>query len=287
MALERSDDSKGGLRLRCVGLDAYAPHTWPRACKFAVGIGVGLIVSMWGAAHADAQSTIVGRVVSDTARQPIAGATITIPTLGLSAIADSTGAFKFTSVPPGDHLTIVRAFGFGAETTLVELGSDEAFARDFVLRRLAVTLGAVRVSARSDSVVAGKLRGFHERRESQVGHFLDSTDIAKWANRRAGDVLSTIPGIDLRRAAGRAHAVGSRAQPSLTNDRRTDPCYMDVYIDGALVYTKSLAGTPPFDLNSISVEDIVAIEAYASAARIPAQFNKTSKGCGVILIWTR
>ena len=38
---------------------------------------------------------------------------------------------------------------------------------------------------------------------------------------------------------------------------------------------------------SIPPAQIEAIEVYTSAAQIPAQFNKTSNGCGVMVIWTR
>lgn len=66
-------------------------------------------------------------------------------------------------------------------------------------------------------------------------------------------------------------------------------CYSDVYLDGILVYN-SVAGRPPpplFNLNGMHPDEIQAIEVYTSAVQIPAQYNKTSGGCGVMLIWTR
>ena len=61
---------------------------------------------------------------------------------------------------------------------------------------------------------------------------------------------------------------------------------MDVYVDGALMYSAALQ-TALFDLNTIGPDQIEAIEVYTSAANTPAEFNRTSKGCGVIAIWTR
>jgi hypothetical protein len=37
----------------------------------------------------------------------------------------------------------------------------------------------------------------------------------------------------------------------------------------------------------LSVNEIEAAEAYASAATIPAEFNRTGSVCGVIAVWTR
>ncbi len=62
---------------------------------------------------------------------------------------------------------------------------------------------------------------------------------------------------------------------------------MDVYVDGALAFDSTQAENGLFDVNSIPPAQIEAIEVYTSAAQIPAQFNKTSNGCGVMVIWTR
>jgi hypothetical protein len=64
-------------------------------------------------------------------------------------------------------------------------------------------------------------------------------------------------------------------------------CYLDVYLDGAAVYSSSARGTALFNLNSIEANEIEAIEVYTGVAQIPTQYNKTSGGCGVMLIWTR
>jgi hypothetical protein len=44
---------------------------------------------------------------------------------------------------------------------------------------------------------------------------------------------------------------------------------------------------PLFNLNSISPSEIQAIEVYSVPSQIPPQYNKTSGGCGVMLVWTR
>ena len=101
-----------------------------------------------------------------------------------------------------------------------------------------------------------------------------------------GDLISTVAGVDLRHAGSAAYATGARAAPQLSVRTRPDPCFMDVYIDGALVYTKAMTEAP-FDLNSIGLSHIAAIEVYTGPATMPAEFNRTSRECGVIAIWTR
>jgi hypothetical protein len=62
-------------------------------------------------------------------------------------------------------------------------------------------------------------------------------------------------------------------------------CYMDVYLDGvALSMGDSL---DLFDVNTLQLSAIEGIEVFTSASQVPAKYNKTSRGCGVMLIWTR
>jgi hypothetical protein len=63
---------------------------------------------------------------------------------------------------------------------------------------------------------------------------------------------------------------------------------MDVYLDGSLVY--QYGNTPPqplFNMNDLAPSSIEGIEVYSSTSQVPAAYNRTSSGCGVVLIWTR
>jgi hypothetical protein len=62
---------------------------------------------------------------------------------------------------------------------------------------------------------------------------------------------------------------------------------MYVYLDGALVYDSKHPENGLFDVNTIPPEHIAGIEIFSSAAQVPAKFNRTGGGCGVLLIWTR
>jgi hypothetical protein len=142
------------------------------------------------------------------------------------------------------------------------------------------------VLVRESAPVAAKLMAFDERRRANAGGtFIDSTVIAKWEYRKAGDLLSTVSGVDVQRQNSAAYLTGSRATQSMRTgpSARPVPCFMDVYLDGAPV---ALSNTM-FDINSIGLTHVAAIEVYSSTARIPSQYNRTSGGCGVVLLWTK
>ena len=73
--------------------------------------------------------------------------------------------------------------------------------------------------------------------------------------------------------------------------RRVLNCYALVYLDNQLVFGGRKTGNPPrleplFDVNSISVASIEAIEYYASAAQTPPKYATRNSDCGVLVIHT-
>jgi len=235
---------------------------------------------------AESQGSIAGRVLSDSTRTPIPGAELIIAGSTRSAITDSSGRFVLRDVPAGMRLLIVRALGFRPDTSEVELFDNESLSREIFLRRRITTLGEVNIRDSAPSMSPAKLMEFDERRRSGTGgRFLDSTVVAKWVNRKTGDLLSTVPGIDVQRQRSAAYLNGGRAPPSMRTGTgfRPPPCYMDVYLDGAPL----ALGNTAFDVNSINMAHIAAIEVYSGAANTPARYNRTSAGCGVVLLWTK
>lgn len=233
------------------------------------------------------QSTIAGRVLSDNGRT-VGGAELSISGTNTVVFADTLGRFRIGGLSPGSYKLLVKHVGFQPDTSFIHLGNDESFSRDIHLRRAQTNLPEVVVTTGDRPTESAKLAVFSNRRRRNLGgHFLDEEVIQRWTSRKTGDLVSTVPGVDLSRAGGKAFAVGSRAVQSLTPSARGDPCYMDVYLDGALVYSKANAGNPLFDLNSVNLTEIAAIEVYTGASNMPPELNRTSKGCGVVVIWTR
>ena len=72
-------------------------------------------------------------------------------------------------------------------------------------------------------------------------------------------------------------------------------CYAQVYLDRTLlnrtvtqfVNDKTTRATPPFDINSLAIENLEGIEYYRSAAETPGMYAALDSGCGVLVLWTR
>ena len=249
----------------------------------------GVVVLLFASAlpsAAESQGSIAGRVLSDSTRAPVPAAELIIAGTTLSVMTDSSGRFVLRDVPAGMRLLIVRALGFRPDTSDVELFDNESLSREVFLKRRITTLGEVSVRDSAPTLGTAKLSEFDERRRAAAGgKFLDSTLIAKWENRKTGDLLSTVSGVDVQRQRSAAFLIGSRAPPSIVagTGMRPPPCFMDIYLDGAPV----ALGNTAFDVNSLGLNHVSAIEVYSGPANIPAKYNRTSKGCGVVLIWTR
>jgi carboxypeptidase family protein len=252
---------------------------------------------------AAAQGDLEGRVIS-TEGTPIRAAEILILQLNRAITTDSLGRFVVRDLPSRDHRIVIRAVGFRPDTVTVAIQEQQVVVRDFALSRTVAALGEVRVTGEASSP---KLAGFDARRRQGIGHFIDRPMLEKMQGRSTAAVLSTLPGMAVWHGTGlmawaystRGSFANSCAFCKLTIDsllngydvqRGARPaCYMDVYVDGALVYQY---GTRPpqdlFNINSIPPDQILGIESYVSTAQIPAQFNRTSTaGCGVLIIWTR
>jgi hypothetical protein len=271
---------------------------WRRA--FCVVAGAGVVVTP----SLDAQSDVRGVVRGWQDRTPLAHAEAVVSGLGVRAFSDSLGKFRLKDIPPGNYQLVVRAPGFASDTSELTVGVNESIALDFVLRPAVAVLNEVRIAGEA-GFVSPKLVGFAERRRAGSGRFLDSVAIAPWHNRRTSDMLALVAGIDVRRSLGnKAWVVGGRAvsphKCAFCNERKEDvldvadinagagiACYADVYLDGVLVYNSSTRKVPLFDVNSIPPSNIIGIEFYAGGASVPAKYNATSGGCGVLLIWTR
>ena len=67
-----------------------------------------------------------------------------------------------------------------------------------------------------------------------------------------------------------------------------DACWVSVFVDGVRIYDRgSNKDTPPPDLTRLHTRDYDGVEFYSGGATVPAEYNTTGGGCGVLLLWTR
>lgn len=267
--------------------------------------GLALLAHVALAQVSWAQGEISGRVsTADSLRLPVAGAEAVIPRLQRSVVTDSLGRFRLKDLPTGVHALVIRAVGFRAESSTVALQRDDVLSVDLRLARSEATVLPERVVMASGERVPAKLVEFMERQKTGTGHFIDRTQLAKAEGgmRQTGDVISTIPGVVVRRGSNRIWVATGRAistgcafcAMSVRELNAADvaagarpACFVDVYLDGALVFDSRQARLGLFDMNTIPPEHIAGIEVYTSTAQIPAKYNRTGNGCGAVLIWTK
>jgi len=274
----------------------------PRAILSLAGVVLALLFTR----EASAQGEIAGRVMSaDSGRPPVPGAEATIARLRLTAVSDSSGRFRFRKVPPGAHIVVFRAIGFRSESSTVTIDFDELVSSEVVLTRASgATVLPERVVTAPGAAPPAKLVEFSERQKLGTGHFINRDQLAKAEGglRQTGDLISLVPGVVVRRGSNKIWVASGRTQSvkcafctfsvrelSLADQAAgaRPACFMDVYLDGALVFDSKHPEHGLFDVNAVPPEHIAGIEVYSSASQIPAKYNRTGGGCGVLLIWTR
>jgi hypothetical protein len=195
---------------------------------------------------------------------------------------------------------VVRHVGYGPVETRLTFVGGQRIQRHIEMIR-STTLDSVVVNAKS---VDHALDDFEANRKVGLGHFLTRAELAPQEGRSTGAVLTTMPGIKVF-AIGPYAWVGSGRHngTSIANGgARLDPmdsakraplwdCYALVYLDDHLVFRGQRIGSPPrweplFDINSIPVSEIEAIEYYASAAQTPMKYASLNSECGVLVIHT-
>jgi CarboxypepD_reg-like domain len=275
----------------------------PRWLRVAAVFVLGCAV----AAPALAQAELQGRVFAGDDRRPVTNAEIAVPRLNLRTVTDSLGRYRLPNVPRGEYVVVTRAAGFRPDSAVTAVDGDETLVNDVLLKPSLSSLEEVRVIGKDTPVMRGRLAGFHDRKAAGIGHFFGRDALEGDRERRLSDVLAgKVPGVAIHRGhGGHAWAATGRANSNavcgLCKVSKADildqydaargaplACYMDVYLDGAVVYsTGALKQAPLFNLDRLDPTHLEGVEVYASAAQVPSQFIRTGNSCGVMLIWTR
>jgi hypothetical protein len=249
-------------------------------------------------------ATFIGVVVADSTHAPVAGADVSLPELGKSALTDSSGTFRIAGIPAGEHRVSIRRMGYGAADTRLAFTGYETVERRVVLGR-AVILEPVAVTARATERT---MPGFEDNRRVGLGHFLTRAELEKYTGMKLVTALEQLSDLaTLRGPGGELWVTSRRAPPAVCppKDSRCleshgiyvpDPkelargaqiaCYAHVYLDGTLMNGVA-EPTEPFDLSTVVPESVEAIEYYAGPSQTPLKYSRMGSNCGVLVIWTR
>ena len=260
--------------------------------------------------HREVASTaIFAGLVTDSTNRPIAGAEVTLPDLGKGTASNEQGAFVIRDVPVGVQRVTVRHVGYGPVETQLTFAVGQTMQRHIEMIR-STTLDSVVVQAKS---VDHALDDFEANRKVGLGHFLTRAELAPQEGRTTGAVLTSIPGIKVYVRGSYAWVGSSRhnvtslagAGAILGLDKSDSlkfaplwECYALVYLDNSVIWrgqrstSRNSRGQvvsiwePLFDINSIPVTEIEAIEYYASPAETPMKYAALNSQCGVLVIHT-
>jgi hypothetical protein len=247
-----------------------------------------------------ATTGILAGVVTDSANMPIGGVEVSLPDLSKSTLTNEQGAFALRDVPPGAQRLVVRRVGYGPVEAQVAIAAGRSIERHIRMLR-ATSLDSVVVT---EKAVDHQLDDFEVNKKLGLGHFLTRAELAPQEGRSTGAVLTSLPGIKVFAigpyawvGSGR-HNVTSVAnggarldEMDVTKRAPLWDCYALVFLDAHLVFRGQKTGQPPrweplFDINSIPVSEIEAIEYYASAAQTPMKYSVLNSQCGVVVIHT-
>ena len=211
----------------------------------------------------------------------IPGATVVAIGTESRTQADESGGFTLRAVLGGPRIVEARAIGYppGRAQTTVQPGRTQRV--DIFVGDSVPVLDPVTVEARYEPYLAQV--GFNRRRNTALGHFLDTTDIQKAGAVGFEEVFRMVPGVVLR-PNGSGYVVElQRAQGQIDNPALANYCPPAYFIDGAY-FPLAPTQTPSVPLVP---EEILAIEVYSNLFSAPPQYQRRDSGCGVILIWTK
>ncbi len=248
-----------------------------------------------------ATTAVLAGFVTDSLNRPLGGAEVSVPELVKTTLTTADGAFALRDIPPGEQLVRIRRLGYGPVETRLTFQAGRTLQRRIALAR-ATVLDSVTVTAKGYDPVLGD---FEDNRRLGLGHFITREELAKLEGVSTGSVLRSIPGISVVGRGPYGFVSSARAQTMMTSisGKGTNPlgggdatkgapsglCYSAVYLDNMRMYAgrpTANQSEPLFDINSIPVAEIEAIEYYASVSQLPAKYLTPGAVCGVLVIHT-
>lgn len=232
--------------------------------------------------------TITGTVTDVETLAPVAGAQVSIPDLGLGALANSSGRFLITGVTPGEVTVRVQVIGYATQEQSVAVLSGQTAVLNFQLGTQAVGLDEI--------VVTGTVGGQQRR---AVANVVGSLEVGDQMERIAPASLQQmlagqVTGVGVQIGGGNVgtggnvliRGMGTLTQGSSTSAANTGPL---VYIDGVRVNSDNRSGPSSgagsSRLNDINPEDIERVEIIKGPAA--ATLYGTEASNGVIQIITK
>lgn len=231
--------------------------------------GAILLVAVSARAMPQAPTGALVGVVRDTARAPIAAATVMVAQA--ATISDSAGHFSLLGLPAGKVTVKVRRLGYGPASMVLELAAGGRDSMVVTLIALPVELPGLTTSA--DSRLRVHLADFYRHREGGMGRYYDRAQITAMRISALSDVMRRLPGVRV--------SPDRNGRYSIRMGRSTRNCQPDFWVDNVRANL--------LNVDDVPVTDIEAIEVYNGPGGLPPEYNSRfgNPSCGAVIIWTR
>jgi hypothetical protein len=242
-------------------------------------------------------AAVTGRVLDADTREPLPFVVVDLIDQQRRVETDADGEFRIDDLSPQLVTIRLRQIGYPVVERSLNLFAGRVAQVEYVLRKPPPRLEEVRVTAaRAAARTASNLMmaGFEERKRLGIGKYYGKEELARHSQRRVTDVLRDASGVRFVGGSGGEQFLASnRTAVGIGNARDQSACYLQVVIDGMLVWSpetssqRSNSFDPPDMAHFVTVSDLVGIEVYSGLAGVPAMYRRQGNSCGVILFWTR
>jgi hypothetical protein len=221
---------------------------------------------------------------------PVEGVEVADIANGNKSLTTKTGTVSLFFLPDGGSLVRLRKIGYETQTIPISITPADTAPVTIVMAH-ATQLPTVVVNDSAPKGLSVGLRRFEEHRALGFGRFIDETEFRKHDNSTMANLLiARMPGLMSVTGPGGAKYIVSAHKPcsgpALRTCRQQD-CYVTVYVDNTKTFDAATsAGALKPDFEHMSANEYAAAEFY-QGAEIPPEYNATSSGCGVLLLWTR
>ena len=232
-------------------------------------------------------------VYDEQTGDPLEGVEVIDVLNGNKSLTTKTGTVSLLFLPEGGSLVRLRKIGYEVQPLTVSISPSDTNPITVVLARATQLPTVVVNDSAPAKYISPALRAVDERRKIGIGHFITEAELRKNEGHTLGDLIAThIPGLTTvmgpRNRASAKYLVSTRkmcAGTTLTACRQPN-CYVSVYEDGVLLYETGNDPAMIPDVEHMNSRLYAAIEFYQPGAA-PAEYTKTSGGCGVLLLWSR
>jgi TonB-dependent receptor len=174
------------------------------------------------AVTAHAQVSVRGQVTDTLTNRPLPAAEITIVELGRRVVAETSGAYSFSNVPPGSYTLTASYGGYESAQRSIQVSAGEAAVADIGLAAIGATEEVVVTGYRAAQANALQ----DKRMADMIKETLTADDAGKLPDQNVAEALRRVTGVTSTVDQGEGRYVTVRG---------IDPSYTNITLDNAVI----------------------------------------------------